>query len=576
MEVPMENSNYLKNYIEKFYNTLELHKLDAAIVPSWDEWESEMVQPKYNRLGKLCNFTGTNGLAVISTKTLHTTPCAFFTDGRYTLQARKQVPEKFGIFNFSCSQLITFLRAYYHNKRVGFDPRIIRHSHIDSFLEVSEVEFIPIENLAPVGSENTDAKKAVRQVEVVPTSVMGSSFEDKKKALFKDIENYNYAFIASPDTVSWFLNMRAIDKISTNETFSLALNAYVLLSRSGKDVLYVDEEYNFPKLANLAVKNLQDIEKDLNAIEREKLFISKNTPYVFTSKFLDVLSNFDTPGYYKCIKSKAECKQMREVHLKDGVILTKFLQALQLEVEKNGTLNGLDEYTLGEQLTKARAGSNHFICNSFAPIVGSGPNGAIIHYRAEKGECSKIAENRLLLIDSGGHYRWGTTDVTRTIRLSDAGRSAEELEKEKMLFTKVLQGMIELLLHEFDEETPSELDEIARSYLNGAGYDYPHSTGHGVGVALNVHEGPVRIGKNYDGVILPGMVLSIEPGVYLEGEFGIRIENLALVRQKSNGLKYFENLTFVPIQESLVDMNLLTEEQKDWLVEYNEACLRLR
>lgn len=556
MEVP------LQNLIQK----LQSKELDAAIIPSWDEWENEMVEDRYNRLKFISNFSGSNGLAIVDARGKKS---AFFTDGRYMLQAHKEVPSKhFEVILFEGKAIARCL-SNYENGRVGFDPYIARYSYLLYLLGLyPSLEFIPVKNLIPSNKPKIKSyMEPARKTERIPDDEAGTSFLEKKEIMFEALNDikpnwYDYVLLTSPDIISWILNLRVIDKISMKNSSSLAINAYMLLNRKGKDIIYLESTHVFPRGISLSIKKLEDAISDFKKLEHQKLYVTRNTPYIFAEILTDYLQKEDVLAYKQCIKNQAEYENIADVHKVDGAMLTEFLSDLL----RSDKIEKLDEFQLSQMLTDARKKSKSFICNSFPPIVGSGTNSAIIHYRPSPGDAKKISVDELLLIDSGGHYRWGTTDVTRTIKL---GAPSEE---EKRLFTKVLQGFIDVFLYEFEHATGKDLDDIARKPLKSIGYNYPHSTGHGVGFAINVHEGPISISQRYKGEILPGMIFSVEPGVYLEGKFGIRIENLTLVKQRKDGIRYLENLTWVPIQIDLVDMDELSDTQKKWLLEYNKNC----
>lgn len=557
MEVPLQN----------LIQNLKNENLNAAIIPSWDEWDNEIVEDRYNRLKAITNFSGSNGIAIIDA---HGKKSAFLTDGRYTIQAKQEVSaEYFEIMQLEPKNIVKCLSKY-KNYRVGFDVSIIRYSYLLYLFNLyPSLEFVPVQNLIPQSSFKRDKSiKTERKTEQIPDKDAGASFLEKKSMIFEELDEikpngYDYVLFTSPDIISWILNIRATDKIAKDSS-SLAINCYMMLKREGEeeDIIYVDDKYIVSNSLSLSVKGLEEVISDIKGLVRKKLYITRNTPYIIAGRFINYLQENDVLSYKKCIKNQTECENIAAIHKIDGAILTQFLSKLSA----NSEIAKLDEFQVSQMLTKAREENEKFICNSFAPIVGSGSNGAIIHYKPSRKDAKKINSDELLLIDSGGHYRWGTTDVTRTIKLS------KPTDEERKLFTKVLQGFINVFLYQFNDATGKDLDDIARKPLNSIGYDYPHSTGHGVGYAINVHEGPISISQRYMKKILPGMVLSVEPGVYLEGKFGIRIENLALVKQQEDGKCYLANLTWVPIQMELVDINELSDAQKNWLIDYNKRC----
>ncbi len=260
----------------------------------------------------------------------------------------------------------------------------------------------------------------------------------------------------------------------------------------------------------------------------------------------------------KSIKNKTEIKNAMKAHIEDGIALTKFLYWI-----KNCKINNLTEIKVEKKLENFRKKNKNYLYPSFETIAGSGPNGAIIHYRSNKLSNRKLKESDLLLVDSGGQYKWGTTDVTRTVSFSDMPI------KIKDVFTRVLKGHIAVALANLNKEKNGHnIDKLARKSLKSIGLDYRHGTGHGVGAFLNVHEGPQGISKNNYVELKEGMVVSNEPGFYKKNKFGIRIENLVFVKKNRSKL-IFENLTMAPIDIDLINFKLLNKKERDYLFEYH-------
>ena len=249
---------------------------------------------------------------------------------------------------------------------------------------------------------------------------------------------------------------------------------------------------------------------------------------------------------------------MLNAHIEDGVALTKFLYWI-----KKSEINKLTEKDIESKLESFRKKNKNYLYPSFNTIASSGPNGAIIHYKSTENSNRKLNKKDLLLVDSGGQYKWGTTDVTRTVCFSNTS------SKIKELFTRVLKGHIAVSLSEINHQTTGEdIDKKARQSLNSIGLDYRHGTGHGVGFFLNVHEGPQSISKNNQIKLREGMIVSNEPGYYLENKFGIRIENLVFIIKNKKKLN-FKNLTFAPIDKDLINFKMLTKKEKDYLFKYH-------
>ena len=249
---------------------------------------------------------------------------------------------------------------------------------------------------------------------------------------------------------------------------------------------------------------------------------------------------------------------MIDAHIQDGVAVTKFLYWI-----KNSNIKNLDEIKVEKKLESFRKLSKNFLYPSFNTIAGSGPNGAIIHYRSNKKTNRKLNKDHLLLVDSGGQYKWGTTDVTRTISFNKPNKKIKEL------YTRVLKGHIAVATSKIDKiKNGNNLDKLARRSLNSINLDYRHGTGHGVGFFMNVHEGPQSISKNNFVKLKKGMIVSNEPGFYLENKFGIRIENLVYIDGNSKNL-FLKNLTFAPFEKDLIDENLLTKNEKNYILKYH-------
>ena len=267
----------------------------------------------------------------------------------------------------------------------------------------------------------------------------------------------------------------------------------------------------------------------------------------------------DDPIYLlKSIKNKVEINNMIKAHIHDGVALTKFIFWI-----KNINRSKITEFDAQNKLENFRKKNKDYLYPSFNTIAGTGSNGAIVHYRATKKNSKTISKKHIFLCDSGGQYKFGTTDVTRTICFSKPKKIIKDI------FTKVLKGHIAVVTTNLNKiKTGNLIDKRARKFLNNSNLDYPHGTGHGVGYFLNVHEGPQAISKFNKVLISEGMILSNEPGFYKKGHFGIRIENL-IYAKKSSGKLFFENLTLVPIDKDLIDFNQLTQTEKNYLLNYN-------
>ena len=308
--------------------------------------------------------------------------------------------------------------------------------------------------------------------------------------------------------------------------------------------------------------NFEDFYEILSKLNSSFFTIDNLTCSIFFQSLINskfIINYFEDPIYIlKSIKNKIEINNMKSAHIKDGAALTKFLY--WIKQDKNF---GFDELYLEKKLERFRKKNKDYIYPSFNTIAGSGPNSAIIHYRSSKKTNRKIKKNDIFLCDSGGQYRYGTTDVTRTVCFSNPSK------RIKNIFTRVLKGHIAVATNDLNKIKKGYLiDKKARKALNKINLDYGHGTGHGVGFFLNVHEGPQAISKFNSVELKEGMILSNEPGYYEEGKFGIRIENLIYVEKIKNKLK-FKNLTMAPIDKDLINEKQLTPKEKEYLLKYN-------
>ena len=378
---------------------------------------------------------------------------------------------------------------------------------------------------------------------------------DKKK-----IENL---FVSAGENVCWLLNIRGKDLPN-----SPVANCRLILTKD-KRLYFFSDKYKISnikkKLKRLKISFHEENEffEILSLIEKKGNFCIDNqtcsvlNEELINSKF-NIKDRIDPIYYFKSIKNKIEIRNILNSHIEDGVALTKFLYWI-----KNCKINKITERYVENKLETFRKKSNNYLYPSFNTIAGSGPNGAIIHYRSTKKSNRKLNKKELLLLDSGGQYKWGTTDVTRTICFSNASA------KTKNLFTRVLKGHIAVALSNINNQTTGEdIDKKARKSLKSIGLDYRHGTGHGVGFFLNVHEGPQSIARNNKIKLVEGMILSNEPGFYLENKFGIRIENLVFIKRNDKKLN-FENLTFAPIDKDLINFKMLTKKENDYLFKYH-------
>ena len=550
--------------------------VDAYIVPHADEHQGEYVADYAARLEWLTGFSGSAGLAII-TKDAATV----FIDGRYTLQVRDQVDGRLYEYRHLIDEppqmwLASQLKA---GMRLGFDPRLHTPSGLTKIEDAARkagAEPVPVsQNLIDTIWESQPSRPH-GPVEIYPDKFAGRTAAQKQKLVvdWLKAERLDAFIFSALDSIAWLFNIRSDDV----EFTPLALG-YALLTDQGKGTLFVEAEKITPSLQqHLGADILLAPYDSVNAAllgrdgELKTIGVDRDTG----SRWLvDCIKNVgfeakisaDPVTAIKARKTSEELDGVRAAHLRDGAALTKFLAWLSRDAPKGH----LTEIEVADKLASFRAEANLYRGPSFATIAGAGGNGAIVHYRASPDSNATIKPDMLLLVDSGGQYLDGTTDVTRTVVI---GTPTSEQKKR---FTLVLKGHIALGSARFVKGTTgSQLDALARHALWQEGLDYDHGTGHGVGTFLGVHEGPQRISKVGNTVALePGMVISNEPGYYKTGEYGIRIENLVAVRAAQGPasaekiIYEFETLTMAPIDVSLVDTSILTPSETMWLNAYH-------
>ena len=549
--------------------------IDGFVVPRADEHQGEYVPRRSQRLGWLTGFSGSAGLAVVLADR-----AAIFIDGRYTLAVRGQVD----IAAFVPHQIpeespeAWIAKNLPKGGRLGFDPWLQTVDGYDRFARACEraggtfvaVETNPIDTvwhgrppapLAPVlphpvefSGETSDAKRA-RIGEIVAS------------------KGADVALITAPDSIAWLLNVRGGDVPRT--PFALG---FALLHGDGHVDLYMDRrkvpDRTLAWLGNAVTlappDELGSALDMLGKMEKRVLIESATAPHWAATRLQQagaaLVRDADPVALPKACKNTIELAGIRAAHHRDGGAVSRFLGWLARE-SKSGKLR---EIEVSDRLQALRQQTGKLRDLSFDTISGAGPNGAIVHYRASEATERALQPGSLYLVDSGGQYRDGTTDITRTVAI---GTPSPEMRDR---FTRVLKGHIALATARFPAGTTgSQLDALARFHLWQAGLDYDHGTGHGVGAYLSVHEGPHRISKMANNVaLLPGMIVSNEPGYYKTDAYGIRIENLVAVREaKIEGAdrRYyeFETLTLAPIDLACIDQDLLTGPERDWLNAYH-------
>jgi Xaa-Pro aminopeptidase len=541
----------MKKRINRLKKKFKKYGIDGYVIPKNDEYFTEY--SKINRLKIISNFSGSAGLAVILKNKNY-----LFTDGRYTIQSEIESGKNFKILSYE--KIINC--KLFKNLKLGLDPKLFTYEQIKKyFLNQNQVKFISHNLIDEIKTEKINK-------EVPFFSLKDEIVGENRRSKINKITNYlkkkktDNLFITAPENVAWILNIRGCDGPN-----SPIPNCRLIINKSKKIWLITE-----PKKAKILIKE-KIINKnqliDINDLQKIKLLINGNS-FIVDNKSCSVfyeniikskfkITNREDPIYFlKAIKNKTEINNMINSHILDGVALTKFIYWI-----KNTNKKNITEVDAQIKLEQFRKKNRNYLYPSFDTIAGSGENGAIVHYRAKKGNCKFIKKNDIFLCDSGGQYKYGTTDVTRTLCFSKPKQNI------KNIYTKVLKGHIAVVTTNLvTNNTGKKIDKRARRYLNKSNLDYAHGTGHGVGFFLNVHEGPQSISKFNNIKIKQGMILSNEPGYYKKGKFGIRIENLVYVKKVRKKI-FFENLTLAPLEKDLINFNLLTKLEKNYLFKYH-------
>ncbi len=537
--------------LKKLSKLIINHNLDGYIVPKNDSFFTEQV--KHDRLKIISNFSGSAGMAVFLKKKSY-----LFVDSRYTIQAKNESGKIFKIIKIHEK----LPKNLFKNLVLGFDPSLFTYSQLNFFFgKKNKLKSIKKNLIDKVFKKKKIIDKPFYSL---PLSVVGENHKNKIDLLTKYLRSKkaDYIFISSSENIAWLLNIRGSDT-----PFSPLPNCNLILSKN-KSIYLVTEKYKVKKLIfEKKISAHQIIEKDKleNFVLslRGKSFIVDNKTLsvlnenIIKSKF-SIKSRIDPCYSFKSKKNSTEIKHMKQSHIADGVALTKFLFWI-----KNSKIKKLTEISAEKKLESLRKKNKNYLYPSFNTIAGAGSNGAIVHYRADNKTNKRIKKKDLFLCDSGGQYKYGTTDVTRTICFDNQPRQI------KNIFTLVLKGHIAVATSDLTKRnTGKKIDLVARKFLKKFNLDYGHGTGHGVGYFLNVHEGPQSITKFNKVKLCEGMILSNEPGFYKEGKYGIRIENLVYVKKKNKKL-FFENLTLAPIDKELINYELLNNKEKNYLFNYH-------
>ena len=558
----MDNAQKLR----ELRQILKAEGLDAFLVPHANEYQAEFPPECARRLTWLTGFTGSAGMAVITLDS-----AMVMSDGRYTIQLTQEVDtDLFTLENSQKIKLSDWLKENIPNAVIGYDPRLFSMTDIQTLkekeLNLKLVENNPIDQLwdgqpsPPTGeaflfSDEVAGRRAKEKIDIVREQIKKTG---AKAAVF-----------SHPETAAWLLNIRGSDVPHTpliRSTLIVPVGGAVewygnlnqipqsIKDHLSSDVIFHDEQSWSDALSSLANQAVLVDPKQSSAAIRNSL----------ESVQAKIIEQDDPCIDLRACKVSAEQDAMRNAHIRDGVALVKFLKWF----EENAPSQKLDELGVEEALENFRREAPEFKEPSFPTIAGFAGNGAIVHYRATKDSNKKITKGNLLLLDSGGQYIDGTTDITRTISV--------DKPSPDMVYhnTLVMKGHIAVASAKFNSDTTGkEIDALARQHLQAEGLDYAHGTGHGVGCYLSVHEQATSISPREDKIFKEGMIISNEPGFYKEDAYGIRIENLILTQSCADDQLCFETITMAPFDMNLVDASLLSKDEVEWINNYHQTVL---
>ena len=560
----------ISDKLKKIRSLMKNLSIDCYLIPHSDEFSNEFLPPYSRRLEWISDFTGSAGDVIITDKKAY-----LFVDGRYTIQASQEVDSyHYQIFNYKDKSVLDLLSKIMKKQNViGFDGNIEKFKKIEILQKKlgKDIKIKPVDsNLIDLIWKNRP-KKLISSPFKLPFNFHGEDKLVKIKKIIRHIKtNKGDAYIStSCDSICWLFNIRAQDL-----EYSPLIMVKSIIHGDGNCFIFSDQKTLKNETLNhkikIIYKPLHHFDLHFNKYKdsiRSYLCAPKDSSFnavmsikeigakvIFKDNIIDIL---------KAKKNITEENGMRNAHIRDGVALTKFIYWI-----KNKKNNTQTEISASNYLDNLRSKNKNFFSLSFPTIAGSGPNGAIVHYRASKKTNRKLKKDDLFLVDSGAQYFDGTTDVTRTIAFSKV------TNEQKKMYTLVLKGHIAVALSTFNEkESGKTLDRHARKFLKKEKLNFDHGTGHGVGCFLNVHESPPSISPLSKHKFKKGMIVSNEPGFYKKNKYGIRIENLVLSRKKQSRL-YFETLTVAPLEPKLIDFKLLTSVEMKWLKNYHSKVYK--
>jgi Xaa-Pro aminopeptidase len=550
------------NKINQLRNILNKQNCNAYLIPKNDEYFGEYVPKNKDRLKFISGFTGSTGLALILKNKSY-----LFVDGRYTLQAKKEIHKDFKI----CE--VPKIKPHYIiknlNKRItlGFDPKLFTSNTLKNIISNSSIKLKPINNNLIDAIWKNKTKVNNNKFYILEEKYHGENYFNKinKVSKFLKLKDIHYLLTTAVENISWLLNIRGSDASSSPLT-----NGKILFNKNGKIIFFTNIKKITPQIKKSFGKKVIFIKEELfvnylRKIKNSKILVDKRTCSFYYEKNIhssNKLIDIEDPIYLlKAIKNKTEISNTKIAHLFDGIALTKFIFWLKNNYRKTK----ITEVSAQNKLENYKKKNKNYLYPSFNTISGFGGNGAIVHYRSNNKTNKAIKGNNLYLLDSGSQYFYGTTDVTRTIAIGNLSKF------QKKIYSNVLKGHIAVASFKLKKSTLGRhIDKVARVPLLKLGYNYSHGTGHGVGYFLNVHEGPQGLSPFNNHKILPGMILSNEPGFYKENNFGIRIENLIYCEKINNNHSKFINLTMVPIDKDCINNKLFNKNEINWINNYHE------
>lgn len=553
------------NKLDALRQVMRTYGLDGLLIPQVDEFQNEHLYPGIARLEWLTGFTGSAGTVLLTHEHV-----LFFTDARYLIQAKEELPDDYQIQSLHHTNPARWITHNLGNlAKIGYDPWLFTEAQLDRY---SHLSLVPL-------SENLIDKiwKDKPELPITPVTLhslcyAGESDESKRIRLGKTLRA-DYALIAACDSIAWLLNIRGQDA-----PYTPLIHSVCFLHADGSFDLFVDMH----KITDEIKQTLENRQGRLADLKTVFSFIEtlsgtcevdpEAAPVIFMQALeaagMTIVRKEDPCALPKSCKNDVEIQGAIDAHIQDGIALCEFYTWLFQQ-----PLDGeLTEVSAADKLFEFRKKGKLFKGPSFPTISSMGAHGAIVHYRPLPATDVPLKREGLYLVDSGGQYLNGTTDVTRTFAL---GTPSPE---EKDRYTRVLKGHIAIARSVFPERTTGlQLDVLARQFLWEVGLDYIHGTGHGVGSYLSVHEGPQRLSRFMaDSPLEPGMIISNEPGYYKEGDYGIRIENLVYVErsQQFKGFYEFKTLTLVPLDLKLIDFSMLTSVELAWIRAYHATIFQ--